>query len=203
MFVLGVTGGTGAGKSSVARLLEERGARVLDADRIVRELYRGGDLARRIEARFGPGVTTADGSVDRAALGRIVFAAADERKALEAMVHPAVRERVMSSLASWREEGFEGLVVIDAALLVEALAPYPLDALLVVTAPEEVRIARLEAQGVTPARARERMSAQFSDAEKLRRADYRIENDGSPEELEEAVARLLRQLGRDEEGQSG
>lgn len=203
MLVLGVTGGIGAGKSTVARLLAERGARVLDADEIVRELYAGGELPRRIAARFGPGVLAADGSVDRATLARVAFADHAARRDLEALVHPEVRRRVETELRAWRREGFAGVAVVDAALLVEATPPYPLDALLVVSAPEDVRVARLEARGVTRAEARRRMSAQISDEARAARADVVIVNDGSLEELARRVDAALRELGRDGPSRSG
>jgi dephospho-CoA kinase len=196
MLVVGVTGGIGSGKSTVAGLLAARGARVLDADAIVRDLYGGGELPRRIEERFGPGVTDASGAVDRPALARVVFADPGARKDLEELVHPAVRRTVLDRLDGWRREGFDGLAVIDAALLVETDAPYPLDALVVVTAPELDRIARLEARGVPADEARRRMAAQAGDEEKEARADHVVANDGSLEDLRAAVDRLLRDLGR-------
>ncbi|MBZ0266983.1 dephospho-CoA kinase, partial [bacterium] len=120
MFVLGVTGGIGAGKSTVARLLGSRGARVIDADAVVRELYGPGELANSIASRFGPGVLKESGAVDRVALGALVFDDADARRDLEDLVHPAIRAEINARLAAWRTEGFAGIAVVDAALLVEA-----------------------------------------------------------------------------------
>jgi dephospho-CoA kinase len=203
MLVLGVTGGIGAGKSTVARLLAERGARVLDADVIVRELYAKGELPRRIAARFGEAVLAPDGSVDRAALARVAFADDAARRDLEALVHPEVRRRVEAALSDWRREGFAGIAVVDAALLVEAEPPYRLDALLVVSAPEDVRVARLEARGVPRAEARRRMSAQVSDAARAPHADVLIVNDGALDELARRVDEAMRELGRDGPARSG
>jgi len=203
MLILGVTGGIGSGKSTVARLLAERGARVADADRIVAELYGPGELARRIGERFGAGVLTPDGSVDRAALGRVVFDSPGARRDLEELVHPAVRDAVRERLDAWRAEGFTGIAVVDAALLVEAGDAYPLDRLLVVTAPEPLRLERLRERGMDPAEARRRMAAQISDAERVAAADLTIANDGSLRELEAAVEALLRDLEGDGEATSG
>jgi dephospho-CoA kinase len=203
MLVLGVTGGIGAGKSTVAGLLAARGARVLDADAIVRALYDGGDLPRRIAERFGGGVLAPDGSVDRAALGRAAFADEAARRDLEALVHPAVRERIARQLDAWRRDAFEGLAVVDAALLVEATPPLPVDALVVVSAPEEVRLTRLAARGISREEARRRMAAQASDEERAARADVVLVNDGSLEELARRVDAMLRELGRDAAGRSG
>lgn len=202
LFVLGVTGGIGAGKSTVARILAARGAIVLDADAIVADLYRGGDLPRRLAQRFGADVVAANGSVDRPALARVVFADPTARRDLEALVHPEVRRSVRDALAGLRARKFPGLVVVDAALLVEADPPYPLDALLVVTAPEPVRLARLAARGVPADEARLRMAAQTDDAARLACADAVVRNDGTPEELERSVLRALADLGRDAAGRS-
>jgi dephospho-CoA kinase len=202
-FVLGVTGGIGSGKTTVARMLAESGARVLDADGIVRAMYAGGDVPRRIARRFGPGVLGEDGSVDRAALARAVFPDAAAREDLEAIVHPEVRRRVEAGIAELREAGYDGIVVVDAALLVEAAPPYPLDALLVVTASRETRLARLEARGVPRDEAARRMAAQTSEAERTARADVVVVNDGSLEELARRVEAAIRELGRDAGPRSG
>jgi dephospho-CoA kinase len=203
MYVLGVTGGIGSGKSTVAALLRERGARVLDADRVVRTMYGGGEIAQEIGARFGADVLQADGSVDRAKLAEVVFADEAKLEELEGLVHPAVRERIRDSIDEWRREGFDGIVVVDAALLVETDHQYPLDALLVVTAPESLRIDRLRTRGVSAEEARRRMEHQAPDDEKRERADFVIENEGTLTALSARVDALLRELGRDDAGSSG
>ncbi|NNE44809.1 MAG: dephospho-CoA kinase, partial [Gemmatimonadetes bacterium] len=193
----------GSGKSTVARAIARRGARVLDADQIVRALYEGGELPERLAAEFGAAVRHPDGSVDRKALGAIVFSDPEARRKLEAMVHPAVRAFVLSHLDEWRAEGFDGIVVLDAALLVESDFAYPLDALLVVTAPREVRLERLEGRGVPREEAVRRMDAQAGDDEKRSRADAVLDNGGDLEDLEREVTRVLRELGRDDGSGSG
>ena len=197
MFVLGVTGGVGSGKSTVARILEQRGARVLDADAIVHELYRGGPLARAIAEAFGADVLDANGAVQRAKLAAVVFRDPSRRRELELLVHPRVRAKVEGEIERMRGEGFAGIVVVDAALLVETAHPYPLDALAVVAAPEAARLARLEARGMSRAEASRRMAAQATDDEKERRADFVLRNDGTIEDLESRVDEMLRALGRD------
>jgi dephospho-CoA kinase len=194
---LGVTGGVGSGKSTVAKILEKRGARVLDADAIVHELYRGGSLVDAIAQAFGPETRTASGAVDRAKLGEIVFREPQRRRQLEQLVHPEVRARVQREIDSLRRQGFAGMVVVDAALLVETPHPYPLDALAVVAAPREARLARLEARGMSRDEAERRMKAQTTDEEKERRADLILRNDGTIEDLEARIDKMLRALGRD------
>jgi dephospho-CoA kinase len=197
MLVLGLTGGFGAGKTTVARLLAARGARVLDADRIVRELYAGGELPARIARSFGTEVLAADGSIERGRLAEIVFASDAARRELEQMVHPAVRVVIEETLDRWREEGFRGIVVVEAALLVETEHAYPLDALVVVTAAEGTRLRRLAARGVSPEQARRRMAAQASDEQRRARADHVVRNEGTLADLEREVEGLLADLGRD------
>ncbi|MGQ0722981.1 MAG: dephospho-CoA kinase [Candidatus Eiseniibacteriota bacterium] len=201
--MLGVTGGIGAGKTTVAGLLQARGARVLDADAIVRGLYAGGDLPPRVARRFGPDVLQPDGSVDRPALARRVFGDAAARADLEAIVHPAVRAEVLARLDEWRGEGFDGIVVLDAALLVESRFAYPLDALLVVTAPLELRLERLARRGVPAQEARARIAAQAGDDDKVARADHVISNGGDLAALAGEVDRVLSELGRDGGTRSG
>jgi dephospho-CoA kinase len=203
MYVLGVTGGIGSGKSTVAALLRERGARVLDADRVVRTMYGGGEIAQEIGVRFGADVLQADGAVDRAKLAEIVFADEAKLEELEGLVHPAVRERIRGSIDEWRREGFDGIGVVDAALLVETDHQYPLDALRVVTAPESLRIDRLRTRGVSAEEARRRMEHQAPDDEKRERADFVIENEGTLTALSARVDALLSELGRDDAGSSG
>jgi dephospho-CoA kinase len=197
MMVLGVTGGVGSGKSTVASLLARRGARILDADAIVHDLYRPGPLAERLAARFGAGVLTPEGAVNRPRLGAVVFADPAARRALEEIVHPAVRARITSEIDRLRREGFPGIVVVDAALLVETAHPYPLDALLVVVADRAVRLARLETRGLARDEAERRMEAQADDDAKRARADVVVVNDGSIADLDAALDEALTALGRD------
>jgi dephospho-CoA kinase len=192
---VGLTGGIGAGKSTVARLLTGHGAVVLDADFAARAVVEPGTegLAQVAEA-FGPEVLRADGSLDRAALASVVFADEERRKRLNAIVHPRVRAW-MAERAAAAPEG--SVVVQDIPLLVEggpaslALFEY----IVVVDADDDTRIARLVAdRGMTEPEARARIAAQAPREQRNAAADRLIDNSGGPEELDEAVAELWRDL---------
>jgi dephospho-CoA kinase len=154
-------------------------------------------LVDAIAQAFGPQTRTSGGAVDRAKLGEIVFRDPARRLELEQLVHPAVRSHVLQEIEKLRHEGFAGIVVIDAALLVESSHPYPLDALVVVAASAESRLARLEARGMSREEAARRMAAQATDEEKERRADFILRNDGTIGDLEARIDEMLRALGRD------
>lgn len=184
MFLIGLTGGIAAGKSTIARRLAERGAVHLDADAIARAVVEPGEPAlEAIRERFGPGVIGADGALDRAALGAIVFADADALADLNAIVHPAVRERTRELFARAEAETPGAIVVYDVPLLVEAKLPYAFDRIVVAEAPEEVRIRRMvEGRGMERAEAVRRIRSQATDAQRRERADVVIATDVPLEE---------------------
>lgn len=187
---MGLTGGLAAGKSTVARLLAEAGCTVVDADRLVAELYRAGEPgARRAAELFGDGVLAADGSVDHQSLGARVFADAEARRRLEAAIHPLVGER-FRELAAHRG----GIVVLEATLLVEAGWAEAFELVVTIEAPEELRLARAIARGLPPAEAKRRLAAQGDGAARRAAADRVLLNDGDPSELRAAVEALVRDL---------
>jgi dephospho-CoA kinase len=194
---VGLTGGIGAGKSTVARLLAGHGAIVLDADVAARAVVEPGTegLAEVVEA-FGPGVLREDGSLDRAALASVVFADDERRKRLNAIVHPRVRTW-MAERAAAAPAG--SVVVQDIPLLVESGlaggASRQFDFVIVVDADDETRIARLvRDRGMTEREARARIAAQASREQRNAVADRVIDNSGGPEQLDEAVAELWHEL---------
>jgi dephospho-CoA kinase len=190
---VGLTGGIGAGKSTVARLLSERGAIVLDADLAARAVVEPGTegLAEVVRA-FGPEVLRADGSLDRAALASVVFADEERRVRLNAIVHPRVRAW-MAERAAAVPAG--SIVVQDIPLLVESGLARQFDFVIVVDADDETRIARLvRDRGMTEQEARARIAAQAPREQRNAVADRLIDNTGSEEELEKAVAELWRDL---------
>jgi dephospho-CoA kinase len=191
MLVVGLTGNIAAGKSAVARRLAERGVPVVDADVLARDAVAPGTRGlRRVVARFGPGVLAPDGSLDRAALRRIVFADAAARADLEAIIHPEVGRLRDVAVGRAREAGAP-LVVCDIPLLFEAGLEGTVDRIVLVDAPEAVRRERLvRDRGLTPAEADAMLAAQMPAAEKRPRAHHVIENAGSLADLEAAVDAL-------------
>ncbi|MEW1634903.1 dephospho-CoA kinase [Streptomyces sp. NPDC093801] len=193
MLKVGLTGGIGAGKSEVSRLLAGYGAVVVDADRIAREVVEPGTpgLAAVVEA-FGDAVLTADGTLDRPKLGAIVFADQEKLRTLNAIVHPLVGAR---SAELERAAGAGAIVVHDVPLLTEnGLAPL-YDLVVVVDAAPGTQLARLTAlRGMTEEEARARMAAQATREQRLAVATLVIDNDGPLEALEPQVRRVWEQL---------
>ncbi len=191
MIVLGLTGSIGMGKSTTADMFRFFGAPVHDADATVHALYRGAAVPL-IEAAF-PG-TTADGTVDRAALAARVLNDAAAMQRLEALVHPLVRAEKEAFLAKARAEGVD-VAVLDIPLLYETGQLAGLDAVVVVTAPPEVQKARVLARpGMTEEKFAAILARQLPDAEKRARADFVIDTGHGLEVAEAGVARVLRDL---------
>jgi dephospho-CoA kinase len=190
---IGLTGGLGAGKSTVAALLEKRGARIIDADQLAREVVQPGTAGlEAVVARFGARVVSPDGRLDRAALAEIVFADPAARADLNAIVHPLVRERARRLMA---EAPAGAVIVYDVPLLVENKLADDFDAVVVVEAPRELRIARLIDRGLSEAQARARMASQATDEQRRSIANYVLVNVGSTEELAAEVDALWKKLG--------
>jgi dephospho-CoA kinase len=196
---VGLTGGIGSGKSTVARLLAGHGAAVVDADAIAREVVAPGTPGLvAVLAEFGPAVRAPDGSLDRPALARIVFADADADadadggalRRLNAIVHPLVAARRAELIGALPPDA---VVVEDVPLLAENGLAGGYDLVVVVTAPADLRVERLRAdRGMSGAEARARMSAQATDAQRAEIADVLIANDGSPADLAARVDAVWR-----------
>ncbi|MFD7748270.1 dephospho-CoA kinase [Streptomyces sp. NPDC059698] len=195
MLKVGLTGGIGAGKSEVSRLLVERGAVLIDSDLISREVVEPGTpgLAAVVE-EFGPDVLTAEGALDRPALGALVFADAERRAALNAIVHPLVGARAAELERAAPEDA---VVVHDVPLLTEnGLAPL-YDLVVVVDASAETQLDRLvRLRGMTESDARARMAAQATREERRAVADLLVDNDGSHEALVSRVDEVWDELVR-------
>jgi len=181
--LVALTGGIASGKSTVARRLRELGAVVVDADQVAREVVEPGTAAlARIAEEFGPGVIAADGALDRAALGAIIFGDDHARQTLNAITHPAVGERSRSLFAAAVSADPDALVVYDVPLLVNERGEgrvSEFERVIVVTADEETRVRRLvELRGMPEADARKRIASQAPEAARLAIADHVVDANG-------------------------
>ena len=190
MRLIGLTGGIGSGKSTVARILADRGAVIVDADAIAREVVEPGRPAfEEVVRRFGPGMVLPDGSLDRAQLAALVFADESSRAALNEIVHPEVGREVAARIEAFRDS--DAVVVVDVPLMVESGGTGGFEAILVVTAPAWMRIERLSRdRGMSDADVRARIASQASDEQRRKIATHVIENTGTLEQLERAVERF-------------
>lgn len=187
--LVGLTGSIATGKSTVSRMFAHLGAHIIDADLLAREVVMPGQAAHaRIVEEFGPQVVQEDGSLDRKALGAVVFADAAKRKRLEEITHPAIGARQQRILSVLDEEAFEGVVIWDAALLFEGGGVAKMDRVVVVYAdPETERRRLMERDGLSDADARARIGSQMPITEKAKRAHHVIDNSGTREETERQV----------------
>lgn len=189
MLVVGLTGGIGVGKTTVARALQRRGAVVVDCDGLGRLVVEPGGLAYDgVVARFGPGVVRDDGAIDRPALAAIVFNDPAALADLNAITHPAIDTEIARAIAAAPEGA---VVVLDMAVLVEtSLGKGQYDVVVVVEAPLEVRLVRLAGRGMAPDDARARIATQATDAQRRAVADLLVDNGGDEAELERNVDHL-------------
>lgn len=202
MHLFGLTGGIASGKSTVAARLRKRGVSVVDADALAREIVTpGSEGLRAVVTAFGPGVLAPDGSLDRKALGDIVFADLVARRRLEAITHPLIGQLAMERAADHGRAG-EPLVCYEAALLVENGMADAFRPLVVVSCPPEVQLARVRARdGSSVEDTRRRMASQKPLAEKVAAADHVIDTSGTLEEnarrTDEVLAAICTKLGID------
>jgi dephospho-CoA kinase len=177
--LVGLTGGIATGKSSVAEILKSLGCVVLDADTLAREVVEPGRPALEAIAReFGREVLRADGTLDRKRLGAVVFAQPERRRRLEAITHPAIRERFVARLAELEAQGFAGLVVWDAPVMIESGGHRQMDRLVVVVTDEATQRERAIARDGDRADVERRIASQMPLGDKARLADYVIDNSG-------------------------
>jgi dephospho-CoA kinase len=196
VLLVGLTGGIGSGKSTVAELLTQRGAIVIDGDVIARRVVEPGQPAlAAIVERFGPEVLAPDGTLDRPALAARAFASDEDRKDLEAITHPAIGAEFVREMS---EAPPDGIVVNDVPLLVESqkAAERGYEHVIVVEAPRELRLDRLEGRGLARADAEARMAAQATDEERRAVATHLIDNGGTLEDLVEQVDAVWADLQR-------
>ena len=192
---MGVTGIIGSGKSTFSRFLAELGAAVFDADQAAREVTEEEEVLRRIREHFGSGVFAPDGSLDRAALAGRVFQDPGELAWLNRLIHPRVREKMWAFVESARRDPAVPVIVIDAPLVFETDLHRYLDAVIVVAADPETCIQRtMKRSGIDRSRIVERMKNQMPLDEKIRRADFVVDNNGDLAHLKEQAAKIFRQI---------
>lgn len=190
---VGLTGGIGSGKSTVAALLDGPGFLIIDADRLGHAVLDEDEAVRReLVDALGNEILDAAGRIDRARLGKLVFGDAGARVRLEQIVHPRIRAAEEERVTAWGVAS--GIAVTEAALLVETGGRERYDALIVVTADPEVRIARLKRRGMSRAESERRMAAQIGDDERVAVADHVIDNSGDSASTASQVAVLRRDL---------
>lgn len=192
MLTIGLTGGIGSGKSTVAQILAELGAPILDADKVAHTTYApGASSYDAVIAAFGREVVAPDRTIDRKKLGAIVFGNPERLNKLTSIVWPATREAIRRSVAELRAGGAKLPIVVEAAILIEASWQPLFDEIWLVRAPREAVVARVESQrGLKPAETEARIRAQLSDEERAKHATLVIENNGSIDELRELLKML-------------
>ena len=189
-FLLGLTGGLASGKSTVARWLAEAGHHVVDADRVVAELYApGGEGTKALAQLLGPQVLDASGAVDKPAVARLIFSDPEQKRRVEAAIHPLVHAH-FRRLA----EALDGVVVYEATLLVESGHADSFDLVVSVEATAEKRLEWAIARGMSEAEARARLAAQGDGERRRQGADRILSNDGTLDDLRRQVDELMREL---------
>ena len=197
MFLVGLTGGIGSGKSLASRRFVERGATVIDADQISREVVEPGQPAlAELADRFGPSILRSDGTLNRQTLADLAFASDEAHSELEAITHPHIAARLDARLAEAQASvGADHIVILEHPLLIETGQHARVDQVVVVLAGERVRMRRLiDIRGMAETDARARLSAQTTDEVRRAVATYVLDNDGSPDQLVAAVDEVYDQL---------
>lgn len=194
MLTVALTGGIATGKSYVLRRLQAHGVPCIDSDELAHGVMAPGtEATAAISAQFGD-VLAADGSVDRQKLGPIVFADPAARRALEAIVHPAVYRAIAAGVRGFERIGAGPLAVVDIPLLYETGHAGEFNKVIATVCPPEVQLARLAERGLPREAAEQRLAAQLPAEEKAQRADYVIKTDGTFEETDARVLEVLREL---------
>lgn len=196
MLRVGLTGGIASGKSTVGRMFAELGCRVIESDLITRRLFEPGDpVNKAVAAAFGPRIVASDGSIDRAVLGEIVFSNPEMRQKLNDIVHPAIKRRQADFLASVEEEDPHAIGIVEAALIIEVGNHSNYDKVILVTCSPEMQRRRLrERSSLTDEQIEARIASQMPIEEKLKYADFVIDNSGDLGTTRQQVQEVHRQL---------
>lgn len=194
MRVIGLTGGIGSGKSTVAGFLAELGVAVIDADRVGHEvLGKDGEARQQVIDAFGQGVVAPDGKVDRKKLGDVVFGNQEALSRLNRIMHPRISQAVETQLEQYRRRGMDK-VVIEAPLLIEAGWGEKVNEVWLTTAPEAIILKRLKAMGMSHSESMARIHSQLPDRERRKHADVVIDTDCSLDELKAKVDKLWQEV---------
>lgn len=203
MLVAGLTGGIGCGKSTASECFIALGVPVIDADQVARQVVEpGSEALGKIAAHFGDQLIQADGTLDRPALRRIVFDNERERNWLEALLHPLIRDRILDTLEQLDQDG-HSYAILASPLLLETDQHLLISRVIVVDVPESTQIERtMQRDGMEEAQVRQILAAQMDRDERLKHADFVLDNNSSPDQLKQAVADLhpkLKQLADEED----
>lgn len=194
MLILGLTGNIGCGKSSLSKILMQNNIDVIDADIISRNIFEDKELLNLVFENFGENIKNLDGSLDRKSLGNIVFNDDQKLVLLNSLTHPKIKEKILNKINEIRNIG-KSLVVIDAALLIEGGYLDILDKLIVITCKESIQISRIQLRdNLTKEQAISRMNSQMSQDEKIKYADYIIDNSGDTNNLKYKAEELIRYM---------
>ncbi|WP_019640341.1 dephospho-CoA kinase [Paenibacillus fonticola] len=193
---VGLTGGIATGKSTVSQMLVKRGAILIDADVIAREVMEPEHpVFQAVQHRFGPGILNEDGTLNRKKLGEIVFSNEEERRALNGITHPAIRAEMKRRMADYEAQQPERLVVVDIPLLYESGLEQLFEQVMVVYLPREEQLARLmQRDGLTYEQAQSRIRAQMDIEQKKERADILIDNSLGVQETEAQIEQFWRNM---------
>ena len=191
MIILGLTGSIGCGKSSLSNILRDNNINIIDADIISRKIFEDEKLLASVFEHFGDSIKNEDGSLNRKALGNIVFNDDEKLIALNNLTHPKIKENILKKVEEYKTQG-KKIVAIDAALLIEDnYLPY-IDKLILVTCKKDIQIKRIIARdNCTEKEAISRINSQMSQEDKAKFADYIIDNSGSFENLEQQVLEII------------
>jgi dephospho-CoA kinase len=196
MLHVGLTGNIASGKSSAALFFAELGAHTIDADRVAHALYKTGTHTYdRIIAAFGDKILGSNGEIDRKKLGQIVFSETDKRLKLNALIHPEVGAAILRQMFELEQSSSSGIIIVDAALMIETGGYRMYDRLIVVTCAPSLQISRLMSRdGLTESDARARIVSQMPIEEKLKLADYTIDTSGTLKQTYDQVEEIYRDL---------
>ncbi|OPH54668.1 dephospho-CoA kinase [Paenibacillus ferrarius] len=194
---IGLTGGIACGKSTVSAMLVSRGALLVDADQIARDVVEpGSPVLEQVAAHFGQAVLHPDGSLHRKKLGEIIFGQTEARKQLESLLHPPIRKQMREQMEAYEKQFPNKLVVVDVPLLIESNLSYMFEEVLVVYVPRHIQLERLmQRDGLTELEANKRINAQMPIEEKRSLANIVVDNSGSWEETNAEVERFWQEKG--------